>query len=119
MNDYAKEMRDRLHAAQAEIDALKQQNAELLAAQQWQPIESAPRDGSAVRLLISDGEFPLIDSDTWETIGNFGVGEDQNAWTFAGWCWTHDEYRTGNGEVIGWLPLTPPEAIAKARGDQQ
>ena len=99
-----------LHSeAQAEIDALK-------AAQQWRPIESAPKDGSAVRLLINGGDFPLIDADTWETIGNFGVGEDQSAWTFAGWCWTHDEYRTGNGEVIGWLPLTTP-AIAKARGE--
>jgi hypothetical protein len=27
-----------------DLDALKQQNAELLAAQQWQPIKSAPKD---------------------------------------------------------------------------
>lgn len=73
---------------------------------EWQPIASAPKDGNAVRLLINGGDFPLIDSDLWETIGNFGVGENQDTWTFAGWNWPHDEYCAGNGEVVGWLPLS-------------
>ena len=80
--------------AQAEIDALKAQNAELLAAQQWRDIESAPSD-----------EVLFLHN---EVMGLSGVGY------FNGyldcWSWSY------SSEPTHWQ-LLPPPAIAKARGD--
>ncbi len=58
-----------LHSeAQAEIDRLTQQNAELLAAQQWQPIESAPKDGSVIYVRTSYGS--VADMACWSPESN-------------------------------------------------
>lgn len=80
---------------QAEIDALKAQNADLLAAQQWQPIdENTPKN---THLLLLAGNTPLI-----------GVGLYDSY--LGHWSWKYGE------EPTLWMPLPlPPEA--KARGD--
>lgn len=130
----ARELRDERDALQAELAALKAERdqlskacdqraaheyklmgevAALKAAQEWRGMESAPRDGSAVLLLVKGGDYPLADSSVWETIGNFGVGSDAAAWNFAGWDWVHDYYCMGNGDVIGWLPFPHPTTGAK------
>ncbi|OCC05080.1 hypothetical protein BA190_09195 [Labrys sp. WJW] len=73
------------------------------------PIETCPRDGTIVRLLVdyTDGDGALEDSDqpTW-TIGfNQQETADDDEWLLAGWNWTHDCFTQGHGTPIGWLPF--------------
>ncbi len=94
----SEELREVFAIHKAEIDALK-------AAQQWQPIESAPKDG-VTRVLV------LIREGTEELIQTVAVRDTSNG------CWIS----SWTGEVLypptHWQPLPPPpEAIAKARGD--
>lgn len=73
------------------------------------PVETAPTDGRLLRLLVRFTEHPLEDSsDPVWTIGhnndgNVGEGEGVG-FQFAGWCWSHDHFTEGRGQVIGWLP---------------
>lgn len=87
----------------------------------WRPMETAPRDGTLLRLLVDFDDHPTDDSAGHApTIGanNFdNTGED--AWQLAGWCWTHDYFTEGKGTPVGWLPLLPdafPPAEQAARG---
>jgi hypothetical protein len=92
----------------------------------WQPIETAPRDGTLVLLLVdySEGEHWIDDepSGLGRTIGhnndeNVGEGEGQG-WQFAGWCWTHDHYVEGVGQPTHWMPLPePPAALAQTQSE--
>lgn len=83
----------------------------LLTVQQgsWQPMETAPRDGTLLRLLVRFTEHPIDDAahDTpLPTIGanSFdNTGEDE--WQVVGWCWTHDHFTQGQGTPVGWLPM--------------
>ncbi len=85
-----------LHSeAQAEIDALKAQRDALLAAQQWQPIESAPSD-----------EVLFLHN---KAMGLSGVGYLNSYLDF--WSWSYSSNPTH------WQPLPPPPE-AKARGDR-
>lgn len=95
---------------QAEIDALKAQNAELLAAQQWRDIESAPKDGTdflvdyegvTIARWQPDGSpFPWIFLDTDD--GKFIFNRFRES--VEGLVW--------RPKPLGW------EAIAKVRGVQ-
>ena len=72
----------------------------------WQEMDSAPRDGTMLRLLVEFEEHSTEDADQAPTIGvnNFdNDGEDR--WKFAGWCWSHDHFTAGKGVPIGWLLL--------------
>ena len=82
------------------------------------PMDSAPRDGTIVRLLVDfeDGALEDTDQPVW-TIGANYI-DQENAWQFAGWNWTHDCFTEGSGTPIGWLPMldeTPqlPQADAQ------
>lgn len=82
----------------------------------WLPMETAPKDGSMLRLLVAFEDHATDDSaEPSPTIGfnNLGnTGED--GWQFAGWSWQQDCFTDGVGEPIGWLPLLPdPEPVAK------
>lgn len=74
----------------------------------WQPIETAPTDGTAVLLLIDDGDFPLDDCNPCISIGSYGTEggpEYDPTWCFAGWNWCQDLYVRGNGTPTHWMPL--------------
>ena len=88
----------------------------------WRSMESAPKNGTMLRLLVrpgnaeEDGWTPFADSiDPYQTIGFnplSDTGEDE--WQFAGWDWCHDCFTDGAGDIIGWLPFdtTTPDASA-------
>lgn len=71
------------------------------------PIETAPRDGTLVRLLVRFDEHAIDDGEgPFWTIGhNSSELNDCDEWQFAGWCWTHDHFTAGAGTPVGWLPF--------------
>lgn len=75
----------------------------------WRPVETAPTDGTLLRLLVEheDHGHPLEDSDRpTPTIGfNNHDNDGEHTWQMAGWCWSHDHFTEGRGEVVGWLPF--------------
>lgn len=72
----------------------------------WMPMETAPRDGRQLRLLVAFTEHSTDDDERGVTIGaNYLEQNDLDEWLFAGWSWTQDCYTSGEGEVIGWMPL--------------
>jgi len=78
------------------------------------PIETAPRDGTIIRLLVEFEDHATEDTEgpAW-TIGHNSrdnTGDDE--WQFAGWCWNHDHYTEGRGKPVGWLPMVDPLASA-------
>lgn len=76
------------------------------------PINTAPRDGRLLRLLVDwSGEgsrHPIADAAQGWTIGfNNRDNVEEDEWQIAGWCWSHDHFTEGRGRVIGWLPFHP------------
>lgn len=77
----------------------------------WQPISTAPKDGTLVLLLIGpyDRENPLEDTARGSrTIGQNNLKNDgEDKWLFAGWDWEQDEYVQGEGTPVAWQLLPP------------
>lgn len=76
----------------------------------WNPMETAPRDGTLLRLLVDFTGHATEDSDRAPTIGSNSfddTGED--VWQFAGWSWSQDCYTQGEGTPVGWLPMLDKE----------
>jgi len=106
-----KMLRKKYDAAQAEIARL---TAALATAREDdgnpRPIETAPKDGTMLRLLVDyegvENWMPLTDDNQSWTIG-FNTLEDtgDDEWIIAGWNWSQDCFGTGEGKVIGWLPF--------------
>lgn len=71
------------------------------------PMESAPRDGSMLRLLVQFTDHATQDTDgaAWTIGANKHDHDGEDLWQFAGWCWTHDHFTEGKGTPVGWLPL--------------
>lgn len=74
----------------------------------WRPMETAPKDGTIVRLLVAFTEHPLEDSN--EPLPTIGGNTSDNTkedepWLFAGWSWQHDCFTQGEGTPMGWLPM--------------
>ncbi|MGE8250142.1 MAG: hypothetical protein ACN6PO_13115, partial [Stenotrophomonas bentonitica] len=71
------------------------------------PMDTAPRDGTMIRLLVQFTEHPTEDTDgpSWTIGANNGEHDGGDLWCFAGWCWTHDHFTEGKGTPVGWLPL--------------
>lgn len=75
---------------------------------EFQPMQTAPRDGTIIRLLVQFEDHPLEDDNTkplWTIGGNSFDNTGEDLWQFAGWCWTHDRFTDGVGTPVGWLPL--------------
>ena len=73
----------------------------------WQPADTAPKDGTLIELVVdyTDGHSPLMDAIRACTVGWNGLadtGEDE--WHFFGWDWCQDHVRGGAGKVIAWRP---------------
>jgi hypothetical protein len=83
----------------------------------WQPIETAPKDGTIIFLLVWQDLFavsssnPTEDEISFRTIGHNNYDHDGiDCWQFAGWNWEQDCYTEARGKPIHWQPLPdPPE----------
>jgi len=72
-------------------------------AMSWADIKGANKDGTLYLLKVEGGDFPMSDSSQFVTIGFNNLEKDgEDKWRFAGWCWSHDEFREGNGKVISF-----------------
>lgn len=79
----------------------------------WRDMDSAPKDGTLVRLLVAFSDHPTEDADEAPTIGSNSFDNDErDEWTFAGWCWDHDHWTHGQGIPLGWLPMIDTHADA-------
>ncbi len=86
----------------------------------WQPMETAPLDGTTVLLLIADSEHPLTDNTVSVSLGAYGTKggpEFDQTWSFAGWDWCQDVFREGGGTPIRWMPQ--PEVPACLREKEE
>lgn len=106
------EAADHIESLYAEALKMQAENERLKAAQQWQPIESAPKDGTRI-LLFFPNDVGVI-SGEWN-FERFNANPKPH--------FTHDqEQRWGvrhmrANQPTHWKPLPPPPE-AKARGDQ-
>lgn len=89
----------------------------------WQPIETAPKDGTLVLLHVdfSGRQHRLHDAVDWAvTTGQNccdNTGED--VWEVVGWDWSFDAFETEfiepGSAVTHWMPLPPPPKRAPPR----
>jgi hypothetical protein len=78
----------------------------------WQPIETAPKDGTLIILMVDadldseDSSNPTEDELSYRTIGHNNFDDDgRDVWQFAGWCWRHDHWVEGRGTPTHWQPM--------------
>jgi hypothetical protein len=127
----AQPTREPVTAEQIEVSqghfAPAQEHATQLAGQgqeQWHPMETAPKDGTLLRLLVEfedhatedgEGPQPTIGANTWDNHHDF------DEWQFAGWNWEQDCYTQGVGKPVGWLPMlaAPAQAQEDARDTER
>jgi hypothetical protein len=71
------------------------------------PMDTAPRDGTMLRLLVKFDEHATEDTSApaWTIGANEFDANGNDEWRFAGWCWTHDHFTEGKGTPVGWLPM--------------
>lgn len=86
----------------------------------WNPMDTAPRDGTIVQLLVEFDEGNIHDdNEPQATIGTNTFDDSEiDEWRFAGWSWCHDCWIEGTGKPIGWLPFHNPIAASTA-GEQE
>ena len=73
----------------------------------WLPIDSAPKSGTLIALLLPPTEDrlnPLDDTSGYtQTIGFNNLELDHiDEWKFAGWDWSGDEFAIGSGTPVMW-----------------
>lgn len=68
----------------------------------WQPIETAPRDGTVVLLFMPDARDPGIDVGFWSEWTIEKIGEEGAEWADP---WSHLAIDT---EPTHWLPIPKP-----------
>jgi hypothetical protein len=84
----------------------------------WQPIETAPKDGTAIQVRIpGHGEDNII---AWQGGLLDSSGNDCGAWCFVteqeppecwtdGWCWEVNEDGAASVQPTHWKPTPPTE----------
>lgn len=85
------------------------------------PMDTAPRDGTMLRLLVQFDEHATEDTSApaWTIGANEFDANGNDEWRFAGWCWTHDHFTEGKGTPVGWLPMLaaapsqPEDAVSR------
>lgn len=91
----------------------------------WQPIETAPKDGTVIDLWIG-GEFPRREAECYwgkppHECGEMGRLCDSDWHDLEnGWVPGHGlfEFSLSDGEITHWMPLPePPQAASGSRGD--
>jgi len=77
---------------------------------EWKPIETAPKDGTLVLLIVKAEDHSMDDADHSRTIGFNNFENDEiDEWRFAGWHWCQDLFVQGAGEPLMWAeyPVVP------------
>jgi hypothetical protein len=71
------------------------------------PMDTAPTNGTMVRLLVDFEDNSLEDTDipVWTVGACYASDSEGDIWQFAGWNWSHDCFTEGHGNPIGWLPM--------------
>lgn len=92
---------------------------ELERPEEWRPMDTAPKNGSIIRLLVNFEDMSIDDGDgPFATIGQNNFANDgEDLWQVVGWCWEHDHFTDGKGTPIGWLPMlyaAPVAPVAQA-----
>lgn len=112
-----------VHQLEQTVNELKSRNAWLEAQparsappDEWLPIETAPKDGILILLLIEPDreEWDPLEDSTGPTPSIGSNHFDHNGtdeWSFAGWCWSHDHFTHGHGKPVKWKPFPPYEGI--------
>jgi hypothetical protein len=84
---------------------------------EWKPIETAPKDGTAVRLKTTKGHKVnarwVLDGDYegwWAT----DEGKHPKCWSDGG-CWQSNADEVPSAMPIGWRPLPPTSAETPQR----
>ena len=89
----------------------------------WQPIETAPTDGSDILTLFDCATVPVVHSawfrskDEWQRSGQFAASEDETIDDYVGW-WSYTRNSVTQERLVGWsapthwmpLPAPPKEA---------
>ena len=97
-----------LEAVPDDLSALRAHDTELLAPYQWQPIETAPKDGTAI--LISNGKGAWVAK--YKDVYQSGF-KPNNPWLSLMLNKDHIPKRLQFGGPTHWMPLPSTEAIEK------
>jgi len=82
----------------------------------FHPIEHYRKDGRLVLLKVRNGDHPTENAPWWVTIGSNNYENDGiDEWSMAGWCWSHDHWTDGNGEILGFIEIGKPTTNAGDR----
>ena len=68
----------------------------------WQPIESAPKDGTEILCLVDGGIYPAVYTDDY-----FGD------YRFVGWWERNNHYPFNDDVPTHWMPLPEPPEVKK------
>jgi hypothetical protein len=73
------------------------------------PMDTAPKDGTMLRLLVQFENCSFDDSNLpcWVCGFNLADNTGEDKWQFPGWSWVHDYIldASDDGKPIGWLPM--------------
>jgi hypothetical protein len=87
--------------------AMIEKAADALEAQEWQPIETALKDGTKIDVLLWG--WGRLSDIAWEELEGFGPPYPKETWCdgFGNPCWTPME---GPQSITHWRPINAPEA---------
>ena len=93
--------------ALVELERIKADPPAAGVSEEWQPMETAPTDGTLLRLLVEFEDHPIEDgAGPFATVGtNYRDNTGEDAWQIVGWCWEQDRFIDGVGTPVGWLPM--------------